>query len=457
MTLIRGRRPRASRCTRWTTATILKALDWMRGAPSRIRPAMRLGGRRRPPHLLHEHPPGRDLGRGPRQPGAPRAWRSSSRWRPDRPSAWACACPGRRPRELAAARRRWPTLPALPGPPRPVRLHHERLPLRRRSTARWSRRRSTAPTGWSPSGCATPRTWPTCWPRCCRARRRPGTDRDSISTVPGCFRRGAQAGRRRSAMATRRSRWPRAATLWRRREAGGPPHRRWRWSPSPSACWRPPPTACSFLQAARVRRARGWPRFAAAHRPGRRRRRGGPAPPRGPVPGRLPRGRRVRGRRRRRWRRLAAAGVTICKLQVSAGLRMLRPDRRQAGRAAALRRGGLPAPGGDPPRASCSSASLDLPAGAGRRRSRRPGRRVAHPLPRPAVPRGAGPVREHPAVPRRPAATASAGAPFTRAPRGRDLHLGRAAATSTGANRWPTRSPASCAGRWTQLARARPA
>ncbi len=70
-------------------------------------------GWRQPPQLLHEHPPGRDLGRDPRQPRALPAAGSSAACRATRPSAWACDCrPSRRERCASPGAMRSSRLPA---------------------------------------------------------------------------------------------------------------------------------------------------------------------------------------------------------------------------------------------------------------------------------------------------------------------------------------------------------
>ena len=89
------------------------------------------------------------------------------------------------------------------------------------------------------------------------------------------------------------------------------------------------------------------------------------------------------------------------------------------GRAPALRRGRLSPPGGRAP----GRPADPLPGSAGGARGRPAGRRrrarVADPLPRAAVPRGAGPVREHAGLPPRGAAACSAARPTRRTSRSR--------------------------------------
>ncbi len=74
------------------------------------------------------------------------------------------ACPRARPRELAAARVRWPnsanSCATTTSTSSPSTAFRTAL-----STARASRRTSTCPTGATRSGCATRTSWPTCW-RC---------------------------------------------------------------------------------------------------------------------------------------------------------------------------------------------------------------------------------------------------------------------------------------------------
>ena len=285
------------------------------------------------------------------------------------------------------------------------------------------------------------------WPRCCRRllEAAAGRHRRARSArCPAVFGRG-----RRSP--TRRRRWrgrlaAQAARAVAPARGRRPADRRWRSSPSPSACWRPAADGLRFLQQ-HLSPGRVWPGFAAATGLAAGRRRGGPAPPRRPVPGRLPRGGRVRGRR-------GGAG----------GPGGRRSDCPQA---AGQRRPAHPRPR---PRTSWprsqrfaegvylhqvvirrgeqSDAGAGPAPSAGHRRSRRPRRRVAHPLPRAACSarrwdRSKAPSRSWPTCWRQPAH------PVHPPPGGRDLHLGRPARRSTGANRWPMRSPASCDGCWT--------
>ena len=162
VTLLRGI-GRALDVHEMNEAKLVQALEWMRAhrRPTRHEARPRRGA----PHLLHQHPPGRDLG--------PRSARNIET---HVTGGQAARLPGpalrRRP---AAGRRRRPGLAqpgdarGLPRPPRPRRgstsspsTPSPTAPF----TAPWSRRRSTAPTGSSPSACATAISSPACSTSC---------------------------------------------------------------------------------------------------------------------------------------------------------------------------------------------------------------------------------------------------------------------------------------------------
>ena len=409
--------------------TIVQALDWMR-AHRQNRRRMKLG--RGAAHLtyctnIHPGETWDEVRANVETPRAGGEARGSARTGPSgsglRLSAAAAARAG-------PARRRWPRFRELLARARALRLHDQRLSLRRlprhggqggglpprlaRGPERLALHRSRGRRAARPAAAAG------------AADR--GVDQHRARLLPGrgAGEPGAPARDRRAAGAgTRR---PCGGS----REAGGPPHRRWRSSPSPSACSRPPPTAVALPRSSTCSPARaGAPSPRATGLAGGARR-GGPAPPRRPVPGRLPRRGRVRGPGRRggrAWRPPASASSS-CRSAPACGCP--RPDAGRRWRARALRRGRLPAPGGHPPGAAaargCSTCRRRWPG----RGSRRPRRRVAHPLPRARSSarrwaRSPAPSRflaELLALPGR--------RPVHRAPRGRDLHLGRAARGAPG-------------------------
>ena len=304
---------------------------------------------------------------------------------------------------------------------------------------RRSRSRSTSPTGATRSGWPTATGSPTCWPSCCRTTRR-----WTAASAP-CPGRSSRSPRRRARSSDiARNLVRHAAHLVRHPRAHRADHRA-------------RARARALLLPRDDRRDRALLRAAPV-----RRRRGPPARASSPV-----------------WRAAMPrprCGATSASATTSATPRSSSRTRRASLRAlqaaghrraeAAAERGAAHRRGraARPPRSCARSTSrststrwssargdrltpLPRPAGgAGRRSTDSARRRVAGAFPRADLPRRAEGLLDHPGVPRARSWRCTGAQPISRAPRGRDLHLGRAAGALSRRSTWRARSRASSPG-----------
>ena len=246
------------------------------------------GAGRAAPHLLHQHPSRGDAGPRCAPTSSATCWRSRQRVAPDRPFGVGLRLSAAAADELAAAggARR---VPGVPRATRPLRLHDQRLPVRRLP------RDARQGGGLPPRLAATTRAsrtataWPACSPRCCRPSRARGQRQHRAGRVQGA------ASAARPTMAGIAERLVRhAATLHGIRERTG---KIISLALEPEPCCHLETIAETVrffeehLFAAPAVAAFGRPRPASA-----RRARGGAAPPPRRVLRRLPHGGRVRGR-----------------------------------------------------------------------------------------------------------------------------------------------------------------
>ena len=313
-------------------------------------------------------------------------------------------------------------VPRVPPGERPLRLHDQRLPVR--PVPRDARQGGGLPAGLARRG--APRVhataWRSCSPRSCPTS--PGS-RGRVSTVPGRLQ-GARARPGRRGPHGRADGPPRG----RRSTGSGSAPARWcrsRSSPSPAATWRPSTRPCGSSRSTSSPRRRS-PRSAVSPGSGAARARprsgatwGCASTPatwrsssRTPPPG---------------SRRCGRAGIRVGKVQVSAGLRV-RMDpgrsRRSWRRSGPSRRASTSTRWSSGGTAGWSATSTCPRRWTRRARDGGGPREWRIHFHVPALPRGARPVREHAGLPPRGARPPPARGAHA-APRGRDLHVGRAA------------------------------
>jgi hypothetical protein len=176
-------------------ARIRSAIDWLEAGWSATMRIARRPARRA--DLLHQCPSRRELGGHLRKPGRPMC-RRSSQVSPDRPSGRPAAVGGRgggAGRSPALAE-----LPGLSGRPRPLCLHHQRLPLRPLSRHAGQGEGLSCPTGAIRRGSPIPTGWPTSWPTCCprgwraASARCPADSRREVGGDAADIAHGRQSG-----------------------------------------------------------------------------------------------------------------------------------------------------------------------------------------------------------------------------------------------------------------------
>ena len=370
------------------------------------------------PHLLHEHPPRRDLGRGARNVETPRRAASRRACAPTRPVRRRAAAVG------GGGARAGAPADALDGVRATSSTRHglyvftiNGFPYGAFHTGR-VKEKVYLPDWLEDARLAYTDRLARSSPRCCPT----SGSRAPSAPSPGAFKRAACASEHDV-----RAAWPTGCSgtrpcLHRLRET----HRQDRLARARARAGvhardRRRDRAASFStslfarpRAQRVAELAGICAAARARRPA--------SPPRR-VLRRVPHGGRVRGARGR-LRRSRGAGIRIGKVQVSA---RPRARARWPRRCRAFADGVYLHQVVHRGRRRTDAAILDLPdafaAGEPRRATRGT---VAHSLPRAALPRGAGPFREHAAL-LAPRARHLARARASAAPRGRDVHLGRAA------------------------------